>query len=84
MVFTSKDDPQEMMQAVTYVAKYTGLVVLNTTKELCPLKLGQMFTPIPKSLLLLSSGLHEIGEANDNSVYALPISLPPISWWRVK
>ena len=34
MVFTSRDDPQEeMLQAITYVAKYTGLVVLNTTKK---------------------------------------------------
>ena len=71
MVFTSKDDPQEeMMQAVTYVAKYTGLVVLNTTKKELLLPLlswrANVYTD-PQKPVAVEPGLHEIGEANENS-----------------
>ncbi|MGI6319256.1 MAG: acetyl-CoA decarbonylase/synthase complex subunit gamma [Firmicutes bacterium] len=71
MVFTSKDDPQEeMLQAITYIAKYTGLVVLNTTKKELLLPLlswrANVYTD-PQKPVAVEPGVYEIGEVNENS-----------------
>lgn len=71
MAFTAKDDPrEELMQAVGYMAKYAGLIVMKTAKKEMLLPLlswrANIYTD-PQKPVAVEPGLHVLGDVNENS-----------------
>ncbi|WP_366921920.1 acetyl-CoA decarbonylase/synthase complex subunit gamma [Metallumcola ferriviriculae] len=71
IVFTNEEDPlAEISQAITYVSKYAGVIILNTTKKAHVLPLlswRQNLYTDPQVPIQVEQKLHEVGEVDENS-----------------